>query len=199
MTSPQFLLRLATPADAAAIHAIYAPIVRDTIISFELDPPDVVELQALIADVLTRNQWLCAVRGDTVLGYAYACAHRSRAAYQWAVDVSVYVHADARRLGVGRRLSAVLLRALRELGYWQAFAGIALPNPASVALHERVGFRPLGVYRAVGYKLGAWRDVGWWQCALQPAAATTGTPPPPRPLAQLLADPAWPQLLARGE
>ena len=110
-------------------------------------------------------------------GYVYASRHRERAAYQWSVDVTAYVRDDRRGQGIGKRLYARLFEELARLGYFQAFAGIALPNAASVALHESVGFEPVGVYRKVGYKLGAWHDVGWWQRALQPAPASASTAP----------------------
>lgn len=171
-------LRTATPADAEAIAAIYAPIVRDTPISFELEPPTVAQMRERIAVTLQRLPWLVSLDAQgEVNGYVYAGKHRERAAYQWAVDTTVYVRADSRGQGVGRRLYLRLFELLAELGYFQAFAGIALPNEGSVALHESVGFTPLGVYRNVGYKMGAWRDVGWWQRSLQPLKP----PSEPRP------------------
>jgi phosphinothricin acetyltransferase len=148
------------------------------VISFELEPPSVEELRARIATTLQRLPWLVALDARGVVsGYAYASKHRERAAYQWAVDVSAYTRADCRGQGTGKQLYTQLLRELAGLGYCQAFAGIALPNPASVALHESVGFVPLGVYRKVGFKLGAWHDVGWWQREI----ATPASPQPPRP------------------
>lgn len=181
-------LRLAREDDAAALHAIYTPIVEQTIISFELVPPSVEELRERIRSTLARWPWLVCAHGDMVLGYAYASAHRARQAYQWAADVSVYVHPQAHRSGIGRGLYTALLRLLVAQGYFGAYAGIALPNPASVRLHESVGFRPVGVYAAVGYKLGAWHDVGWWQCELQPR---TPDPAPPRPIAEVQGSDAW--------
>lgn len=171
-------LRPATPADAAAILAIYTPIVQHSAISFELVPPSRETMQARIETTLRQLPWLVLEREATLLGYAYASPHRQRAAYQWAVDVSVYVHPDARRQGVARRLYQALFAALRAQGYYVACAGIALPNPASVALHDSLGFEQVGIYRQVGYKLGRWHDVGWWQYTLQPRVAE---PAPPRP------------------
>jgi L-amino acid N-acyltransferase YncA len=175
---PLHSLRTATVDDATAITAIYAPIVRDTTISFELEPPTLDEMRRRIESTTQTFPWLVSLDEVGQLnGYAYASKHRERAAYQWAVDVSAYVRSDARGQGVGRRLYQSLLRELATLGYFQAFAGIALPNAGSVALHESVGFKHLGVYRNVGFKLGAWHDVGWWQCEIQPLAEN---PPAPR-------------------
>jgi L-amino acid N-acyltransferase YncA len=164
-------LRIATPQDAQAVFDIYAPVVRDTAISFELAPPSLDEMRTRIVTTLERLPWLVSEdqRGQ-INGYAYASRHRERPAYQWAVDTTAYVREDARGQGVGRRLYGRLFEVLVDLGYFQAFAGIALPNEASVGLHEAVGFVPLGVYRSVGFKLGAWRDVGWWQRVLRAPA-----------------------------
>jgi phosphinothricin acetyltransferase len=118
-----------------------------------------------------------------VVGYAYASPHRDRAAYQWSVDVTVYVSPRAHRTGTGRRLYGLLLAILRQQGYHQAFGGITLPNTASVGLHEAMGFTPVGVYRRVGFKLGAWRDVGWWGVELGPPPSA---PAPPRPFEAMM-------------
>lgn len=161
-------IRTAHPDDAPAIAAIYAPVVAGTAISFETEPPDAAEMRARIAKTLGAGlPWLVAEADGVVCGYAYASKHRERAAYQWSVDTTVYVADGRRGQGVGRALYGALLPLLAGLGYCQAFAGIALPNVASVGLHEAVGFAPLGVYRNVGFKLGQWRDVGWWQRALR--------------------------------
>ena len=156
-------IRSATVDDAQAIQAIYAPIVTDTVISFEDVPPSVDEMAARIAATLQSHPYLVAERDGRVVGYAYAGSHRSRAAYRRSVDVSAYVADDARRAGIGGTLYRHLLADLQERGYHAAFAGIALPNAASVALHEAVGFRPVGIYREVGFKFDRWHDVGWWQ------------------------------------
>jgi L-amino acid N-acyltransferase YncA len=177
--------RLATFADAASILEIYAPLVRDTAISFELEPPSLMEMQLRIENTLTALPWLVWDLDGTVMGYAYGSRHRERAAYQWCVDVSVYVSAGMRREGVGRALYTALLGILRELGYYTAFAGIALPNLPSVKFHEAVGFRPVGVFPNAGFKLGKWHNVGWWGHNLR---ARKGDPEPPRALPEL--DPA---------
>jgi len=161
-------VRIATPQDAAAIAAIYAPVVTGTTISFELDAPTVDEMRVRLETTLPRLPWLVSLDEDgQVDGYAYAGKHRERPAYQWSVDCTVYVREDRRGRGVGRRLYRQLLGVLKALGYHQAYAGIAMPNAASIALHTAAGFEPVGTFREVGYKFGAWRDVGWWQCRLR--------------------------------
>ena len=161
-------IRVATPEDAAQIAAIYGPIVRRTTISFELEAPTVDEMRTRVVNTLQRLPWLVSLDGDgDVDGYVYASVFRDRPAYQWSVEVTAYVREDVRRSGVGRRLYGVLFEESRRLGYCQAFAGIALPNAASIGLHEALGFTPIGAYRNVGYKFGQWRDVGWWQLTLQ--------------------------------
>lgn len=175
---PTVTLRVATPDDATDVAALYAPIVRGTVISFEYDVVTPEQMRHRMVTTLERHPWLVAHADDTLLGYAYAGRHRSRKAYAWSADVSVYVAGSARRQGVGRALYTALLDLLRAQGYANAFAGVALPNAASVALHRGVGFTPIGVYRSVGWKFGAWHDVGWWQRELtshQPGAA----PAPP--------------------
>ena len=160
------IVRAADPAaDAAACAAIYAPHVDPGPASFEDVPPDAEELGRRIA---AAHAWLVAERDGVVAGYAYASPHRARGAYRWAVDVAVYVDGAHTRRGVGRALYARLLPALDALGFRTACAGIALPNDASVALHEAFGFEPVGVYRRIGFKAGAWRDVGWWQLQVRP-------------------------------
>lgn len=156
-------VRTATEADAAAVRAIYAPIVESTAISFEDVAPTVEEMGQRIAAALV---FLVAERDGEVLGHAYAGPHRARAAYRSSVDVTVYIGQSARRQGVGTALYAQLLPWLKREGFHAAFAGIALPNAGSVGLHESVGFTPVGVYREVGFKFGKFHDVGWWQMIL---------------------------------
>ncbi len=163
----QYSLRLATPDDAPGVQAIYAPIVRETVISFEFEPPTVAEMQLRIETTLRTLPWLVVESKDLILGYAYATKHRERAAYQWSTDTSVYVAEEARGRGIARRLYTCLFGMLEDLGYYNAFAGITLPNPASVGFHEAMGFQPIGIYHNVGHKFAAWHDVGWWQKVLR--------------------------------
>lgn len=167
-------LRAATGDDLTAMLAIYEPIVRETAISFELEPPNRDEFARRVA---AAHLWLVAEQDDRLIGYAYGGPFRARAAYRWSVETSVYVAAGARGHGVGHRLMTGLLAGLRRMGYQLAVAGTTLPNEASVALHRALGFEPVGVYRAVGYKFGTWHDVAWFSLRLgdQPV-------PPPEPL-----------------
>ena len=171
-----FEYRRATVNDAAEIAAIYAPYVRDTIVSFDTEAPDAAEIASRIERIGRQYPWLTASMDGRIVGYAYACENRSRLAYRWSVDTAVYLDPSAQGQGVGSALYRELFALLRAQGYVNAFAGIALPNDASVKLHEATGFTLIGVYRNVGYKLGAWRDVGWWQLALREPTQTPVDP-----------------------
>ena len=142
-----------------------------------------------------RLAWLVLEDGGAIAGYAYGSRHRERAAYGWAVDVTVYVAPTHRRKGVGRALYTSLLELLRLLGYFKVYAVITLPNPSSIGLHEAVGFEPVGVFKGVGYKLGSWRDVAHYQRALQPERQD---PPPPRAPSELAGSTEWSLALASG-
>jgi phosphinothricin acetyltransferase len=165
--------------DAAACAAIYAPSVESTPISFELTPPDAAEFAHRIEKYSSTHQFLVAEDGGEVVGYAYACGWNERPAYDWVVEVSVYVAPDRKGEGIGGALYAELLDHLRAQGFHVAVAGITLPNPASIALHERLGFESIGALREIGWKIGGWHDVGYWQLLLQPDAADPPTPPLP--------------------
>jgi L-amino acid N-acyltransferase YncA len=190
------VIRLAAEADADQIQAIYAPFVRSTAVSFELEPPSIEEMRIRISKTLKQHPWLVCVSGGTVLGYAYAGLHRARPAYQWAVDVSAYVAPAYRGGGIGKALYSVLLSIVRRQGFFAACAGIALPNPASVGLHESLGFVPIGVFHAIGHKRGAWHDVGWWQHDLRSREAAD--PAPPLPLEDVVDSAEWEALLDSG-
>jgi len=189
-------IRLARESDAEAIAAIYRLVVESTVISFETVPPDRDEIARRIIDTTRLYPWLVCELGDTVAGYAYATQHRVRAAYRWSVDTSVYIDSNHCRCGVGRGLYASLFKVLEVQGFFNAYAGITLPNAASVALHEAVGFKRLGVYERVGYKLGAWHDVGWWQLVLR---AHADMPKEPQLLDAVLNRPDWEGLVKSGE
>jgi L-amino acid N-acyltransferase YncA len=159
-------IRSVDPADARAIRAIYAPFVSDSATSFETVVPDVEEIRRRIDEQRASYPWLVFESNGTIAGYAYASAHRARQAYRWSVDVSVYVDRIVHRRGIGRALYQTLFDLLRRQRFVNAYAGITLPNAASVALHESLGFEPIGVYRQVGFKFDRWHDVGWWHLRL---------------------------------
>ncbi len=192
---PPSIIRLATERDAEEIAAIYAPYVTDSIISFESEPPGADEMRQRIEATQKRFPWLVCERRGRVLGYAYAGAHGTREAYRWSVDVSVYVHGEAHRTGMGRALYTSLFAALRLQGFYNAYAGATLPNPGSVGLHEAMGFRRVGVYRGVGYKMGAWHDVVWWHLPLREPVAD---PNPPADLPSAVGSEGWEAALASG-
>lgn len=189
-----FDLRVAAERDAAQVAAIYAPFVQDTHTSFEAAAPDEAEMARRIRETLRTHPWLVADRTGEVLGYACATSHRSRAAYRWSVETTVYVKAGLRRCGVGRSLYGALLGVLELQGFRMAYAGIALPNEASVGLHEALGFEPVGMYRAAGFKHGRWHDVGWWQRAV---GTPNPQPEPPRAFADMQASEAVREVLTR--
>jgi phosphinothricin acetyltransferase len=176
-------IRHATIDDAAAIAAIYAPFIEQTPITFETDPVGGDEMAQRIMSAGDEFPWFVAEgEGEGVLGYAYASRFRARSAYRFAVETSVYLDPRACRRGIGSQLYLLLLDTLRAQGFTEAIAAIALPNDASVALHEKFGFYKCGVYSQVGYKLGGWHDVGLWQCRL---AEPTLTPKEPLKLSEL--------------
>lgn len=176
------IVRPATADDAAAIAAIYAPHVLAGTASFETQAPDAAEIARRMMAGGGLYPWLACTDGDRLLAYAYAGPHQSRAAYRWTVETTVYVAEAEQRRGAGRRLYAALLDTLTAQGFTQAMARIALPNPGSAALHERLGFTGVGVERAVGWKQDRWVDVGLWQ---RPLAAPGHPPAVPQGVADL--------------
>jgi L-amino acid N-acyltransferase YncA len=168
------LIRPARADDATACAELYAPYVRDTVISLEAVAPDEPEFASRIARITASHPWLIAELDGRTVGFAYASQHRERAAYRWAADTTVYLDRDHHRRGIGRALYEQLFSRLRTQGMHVACAGITLPNEASVGLHESLGFKAVGVYRRIGFKMGSWRDVGWWQLDLVPP---TSAPP----------------------
>ncbi len=179
MSPPELSLHLPELSDAPWVSECYAPYVLETCISFEDKAPSAVEMARRMMQHRSTHPFLLLREGGERVAYAYAGPHRSRAAYQWSVEVSVYVHRDHHRRGFGRLLYETLFALLRRQGYQRVYAGITLPNPGSVGLHEAMGMRPVGVYERVGFKAGQWHDVGWWQADLVPPR--TGELVPPRP------------------
>lgn len=169
-------IRIAAISDAEAIAEIYAPIVTDTGISFEDVAPTGEEIAERIELTLKAFPWLVFEKDGDVVGYAYAAAHRTRAAYRWSCETSVYVGEGARRTGAARKLYTALFDALRNLGYVNALAGITLPNEPSVGFHQAMGFELIGVYKSIGFKSGEWRDVGWWNYPLQSLGDSPANP-----------------------
>lgn len=172
-------IRRATAGDAAAVAAIYAPYVTGTAVSFETEAPDAETMARRIAEGGALYPWLLACGDDgAALGYAYACAFRARPAYRFSVETTVYLAEGAGGRGIGTALLQKLLPMLEAQGFAQAIAAVTLPNPASVALHEKMGFRRAGTYENVGHKLGEWRSVGLWQRGLSPLSTRPEEPKP---------------------
>ena len=170
-------IRDATAEDAAACAAIYAPYVEGSVTSFETTAPTTAEMAERIRTALDSHAWLVLEDAGRVVGYAYAGTWRGRSAYRWNAEVSVYLEQGRRRRGEGTALYTALFRRLVERGYRTALAGMTLPNPASQGLHASLGFEPVGTFRRVGWKLGAWHDVHWMQRSLVPPDDAEPTPP----------------------
>ncbi|PTR24698.1 phosphinothricin acetyltransferase [Luteibacter sp. OK325] len=186
------MIRIATEADAAACHAIYAPIVQSSAITFETDLPGEEAMRGRILTRLATHPWLVWEENGEVLAYAYGGRFRERAAYDWIAETSIYVHENARRRGIARRLYGALLGAMRLQGINQAVGVITLPGATSVAMHEAMGFAPAGVWPKAGYKLSQWWDVGVWSLFL----SEPETPPVAViPFAQLAASGAMDRFL----
>jgi phosphinothricin acetyltransferase len=189
------MLRVVCPEDAAEILEIYAPNILTKATSFEVEVPTLATMERRIVDTLAIYPWLVYATDEGVRGYAYAGQHRTREAYQWSVDVSVYIHEQGQRQGVGRALYSALFAVLRLQGFYNAYAGATLPNLGSVGLHEAMGFKPVGVYHQVGYKFGTWHDVIWWSLELQPKSPQ---PTLPIPFALARNNPGFAEALNEG-
>ena len=189
-------IRLASETDAEQMLEIYAPVVRETVISFEYEPPSLPEFRDRVRATLEWMPWLVCDNDGDVAGYAYASPFRTRAGYQWACELTIYVHPGYHRCGIGRALYTALFGCLALQGYCVAVATITIPNAASIALHESMGMRRVGAYEKVGYKHGRWLDDGVWQIDLQSAPAD---PEPPVPWHQVSGLPQWREALAAGQ
>ena len=188
-------IRLAGDNDGAALAAIYAPFVQNDATSFEVQSPSGEDMHRRIAETIAAYPWLVCDCDSAIAGYAYASRHRTRTAYQWCVETSVYVHPEFLRCGVARGLYTSLFAILAAQGFVNAYAAITLPNARSVALHEALGFLPLTVYRGIGFKMEHWHDVGWWHLLLRPHPAS---PEPPKSLDEMRRQPEWESLLSAG-
>jgi len=160
-------IRACTPADAAAICAIYNPYIRETVITFEETPVATAEMAQRIGDVTAHLPWLVAEEQGAILGYAYATPWKARSAYRFSVETTVYVAPGHMRRGLGAALYRQLIDELRVRGVHAAVGGIALPNAASIALHEKLGFTKIGQFVEIGRKLDRWVDVGYWELILR--------------------------------
>ena len=189
-------IRMASPADASEVLAIYAPFVVKTSVSFETDPPSIEEVARRISTTLPEFPWLVCEYDGRLVGYAYAGRFRARPAYRWTVETAVYVRDGFHGQRVGTAIYSSLLACLRLQGLRTAVAGITLPNEASARLHQRLGFQLVGVFHHVGHKLGVWHDVAWWERTLQELPE-----PPPEPLrcAQAVNTPRWSEAIASGQ
>ena len=156
-------IRAVRAEDAAAIAAIYRPYVEETVVSFEEEAPDAAEMARRIAATTATYPWLVAEVDGALAGYAYGRPYNPRAAYRWTCETGIYLDRTARGRGIGRTLYGALLTALAARGFVSAIALISVPNPESTRFHEALGFSAVGIVRGVGFKHGAWHDVGYWQ------------------------------------
>jgi phosphinothricin acetyltransferase len=178
-------IRLATPDDAPGILAIYAPYIEKTSFTFETEVPSLDEFAERISSYLLTWPWLVSETQGKITGYAYATKYRERTAYQWCTESSIYVHDDFQQSGTGRVLYTVLVEILQRQRFRNVYAVINLPNEKSVSFHERMGFRYFATYEQVGYKLGKWKNVGWWRLVINEFG---DEPSPPIPFSELNKD-----------
>lgn len=175
-------IRLANEDDSASLLEVYGPFIANTSITFEYEIPSIDVFKERIKNISMTYPWLvCEVNGK-VVGYAYASKHRDRAAYQWSVDFAIYVDPKHHRNYIAKALYTALIKILKAQGYYNAYAGITLPNEKSQGFHESFGFALIGLYHNVGYKFGKWHDVGWFELKL---AEHSQEPAMPRPITEI--------------
>ena len=160
------MIRLAKPTDSAAMLDIYSPYIENTSLTFETITPSIPDFTQRIENYLQLTPWLVADKDGKVAGFAYASKYRDRTAYQWSIECSIYVHDDFLHTGIGTELYSTLFRILKHQGFTTVYAVINLPNEPSVEFHEKMSFRHFATFEKVGFKLGQWKNVGWWQLQL---------------------------------
>lgn len=178
------IIRLAEERDSQGILEIYAPFVKNTAISFEYEIPSSLEFKNRINSTLKNLPWLVYEIGNQIVGYAYASEHRKRSAYQWSVDLSIYVKPEFHRKGIAKALYGCLIDLLKAQGFYNAFAAITIPNIKSEGFHEALGFMPIGVYHNVGYKLERWHSTKWFELTIREHASS---PKPARSIKEIIA------------
>ena len=176
------MIRIATSADAKSILDIYAPYIQNTSLTFETEVPSQDDFATRIQSYLDNWPWLVCELDGKIAGYAYASRYRERTAYQWSVECSVYIHDEYRGAGIASQLYTTLFAFLKYQGYNNVYAVINLPNDRSVAFHEKMGFTYFATFENVGYKLGKWKNVGWWQLKLNDYVTE---PPAPKAFASI--------------
>jgi phosphinothricin acetyltransferase len=159
-------VRVANASDARQILEIYTPYILGTAFTFETEVPSEAEFKERMQKYLHARPWLVCTLDGSVICYVYASGHRERAAYQWCCESSVYTKKDFQGMGIGRELYKVLFLILKMQGYRNIYAGITLPNEPSIKLHEKCGFTHFATYDNIGYKLGEWKNVGWWKLSV---------------------------------
>lgn len=160
-------IRLATIDDSASILRIYTPFITDTIITFEYTVPSITEFKERMAHIQASYPWLVCEINNIIAGYAYASRFREREAYKWSVDFAIYIDPEYQGKNIGKALYYALSEALKLQGYYNAYAGVTIPNVKSEGLHEAFGFHSIGTYHNVGYKFGGWHDVRWYEINLK--------------------------------
>lgn len=160
------MIRLAKEQDASDILSIYAPYVEHTAFTFEYEVPTLQEFSSRIVNTLKVLPWIVYEIDGSVVGYAYASEHRKRAAYQWSVDLSVYIKQEFHGRRIAKILYECLIDILKLQGYYNTYAGVSIPNPKSEHFHESFGFRPIGIYHKVGYKFDKWHDTKWYELTI---------------------------------
>ena len=192
MAEKKWLLRMVKDKDALRISQIYRPIVEESSISFESKAPNEEEIKEKIHKLMPKYPWLVLEYNNLIAGYTYASPHRSRHAYQWSVESSVYIDPLYYQMGIGKALYMALFAILKHQGFFNIYAGIGIENAGSIAFHEACGFELVGVYKNVGYKFGAWHNVGWWSLLLN---EYVDNPEKPKPLSAVIHSYEWDQAL----